>query len=362
MLAAQEAKSQSVSHEVAQLRSMLWAEQDALVADMRARHKAVITALGELAALRAERDALIADMRAGHKAVTTALGELAAALREQQARTERQLAELTRAQARSVIPLGTEMLARTPYGWLLAPVSDIALTVALFESGGELEPGTTRVLNALLQEGDTFLDAGAHLGLMTLPAARRVGWRGQVIAVEPTPELVGLLRRMLALNDVDAHVIVHACAAGERAGRQEFNIAPIRGHSSLLPLDGASERIEVDVRPLDALVPAGTPVRLAKIDVEGFELPVWRGMRRIVADNPDLSVIVEFGPSHLRRSGTTIADWLRELTAPGVTAYEIDEDSGVCRPLRRTGLDEVVSINLLLLRHPPEHYPEVCFA
>ena len=41
------------------------------------------------------------------------------------------------------------------------------------------------------------------------------------------------------------------------------------------------------------------------IDVEGAELQVWRGMGRIVAESPDLSVVLEFGPSHLARVGAS---------------------------------------------------------
>jgi FkbM family methyltransferase len=337
-LAANEATAQQVqalSREVTQLRSLIQAERDVAAPAHQDR---------------TERQ--LADLAGGQARTVRRLEEMWAGLSE---RSDILL-------SRTVIPLGAEILARTPYGWLLAPASDSKLAAMLFEGGGVLESGTTRVLNGLLREGDTVLDIGANLGLMTLPAARKVGELGRVIAVEPTPRLVGLLRRTLALNDVDDRVVVHACAAGARPDRQTFHIAPVCGHSSLLPLADVSERIEVDIRPLDALVPAGTRVDLVKIDVEGFELPAWQGMPRILAENPDLAAIVEFGPEHLRRSGTATEDWLRDMTAPGFTAYEIDAFTGVCRPLRRTGLDEVVSINLLMLRHPPARYPGVSFA
>ena len=263
---------------------------------------------------------------------------------------------------RAVLPCGDAFLARTPAGWLLAPAADQKLLVALYESGGVLEPGTTAVVEGLLAPDAIVVDAGANIGLITLPAARRVGDTGHIIAVEPTPELVGLLRRSMALNDLEGRVVVHDCAAGEHAGRHGFNVAPARGHSSLLALDVVSERIEVDVRPLDDLVPAGTAVALVKLDVEGFELPAWRGMRRIIAESPELAVIVEFGPLHLARAGERIEDWLAALTAPGFTPYEIDELTGVCRRLRAYGLDQVFSMNLLLLRSPPERFPSVHFA
>jgi FkbM family methyltransferase len=263
---------------------------------------------------------------------------------------------------RVVVPLGNEFLVRTPSGWLFAPASDSGLLVALYESGGILEPGTTAVVEGLLKPGDIVLDAGANIGLITLPAARHVGERGRVIAAEPAPEVADLFRRSIVLNGLGEVVVLHECAVGATAGRERFNITPISGHSSLLAVNGPSRQIDVDVQPLDALVPAGTAVALVKLDVEGSELPAWQGMRRIIAENPHLAVIVEFGPSHLARANVEIADWIAELTAPGFTPYEIDESTSVCHRLRSEGLDQVFSMNLLLLRDPPERHPGLRFA
>lgn len=263
---------------------------------------------------------------------------------------------------RAVLPLGDAFFVRTPFGWLLTPPSDPKLLMALYETGGVLEPGTTAVMEGLLKPGDVVVDAGAHIGLITLPAARFVGERGQVIAVEPIPKLAGLLRQSMLLNDLDKSVVVHECAAGETAGRASFNVGSVLGHSSFLPLDEPSERIDVDVQPLDELAPAGAPIKLVKLDVEGSELPAWRGMHRIIGDNPGLAVIVEFGPSHLDRTNVVIENWIGELTAPGFIPYEIDESTGICRTLRSEGLDRVFSMNLLLLRDAPERYPGLRFA
>jgi FkbM family methyltransferase len=263
---------------------------------------------------------------------------------------------------RGVLPLGDVFLVRTPFGWLFMPSSDPKLLMHLYESGGVLEPGTTAVIEGLLKPGDAVVDAGSHIGLITLPAARCVGERGQVIAVEPIPKLAGLLRQSMLLNDLNKSVVVHECAAGETAARASFNVGSVLGHSSFLPLDEPSERIDVDVQPLDELAPAGAPIKLVKLDVEGSELVAWRGMHRIIGDNPGLAVIVEYGPSHLDRTNVAIEDWIGELTAPGFIPYEIDESTGICRTLRSEGLDRVFSMNLLLLRDAPERYPGLRFA
>jgi FkbM family methyltransferase len=252
---------------------------------------------------------------------------------------------------RAPIPLGAEVMAWTPDGYLLLPAEDPRLVAAMSE-GGVLEPGTRRVLSALLGPGGAFLDVGAHVGTMALPAARRVGEGGRVFAVEALPRLAALLRRNMALNDMDGRVSVAACAAADEDGEALLHPGEVLGHTSLLPQpEGAGrEAVRVPLRRVDGVVPAGTRIAVAKIDAEGAELRVWRGMRRVLADSPGLAAVLEFGPSHLARAGIAPADWLGELTADGFEAYAIDEATGACRPADASALAAVFSVNILLLR------------
>ncbi|MBB5695236.1 FkbM family methyltransferase [Muricoccus pecuniae] len=264
---------------------------------------------------------------------------------------------------RVAIPLGQEVLARTPEGYLLIPTEDVPLLIAMFESGGRLEPGTVAVIQAILREGDVVLDVGANIGLTVLPAARRVGTSGRVIAVEAGSRVAGLLGRSLALNGVAERVSLHHAAAGEAPGRAVLNIGMTSGHSSLLGLPGSEGVEEVEVKPLDELVEPGTRIRLAKIDVEGYEPQAWRGMRRILAENPEMAVLVEFGPEHLKRAGITPADWMALFTGVGFTPYEVDETLGVVRPARPVqDLSALHSVNLLMLQRPVSAYPELRLA
>lgn len=263
---------------------------------------------------------------------------------------------------RTSLPLGNEVLLQTPSGPLLVPAEDRTLLAALWESGGRLEPGTVTVLSALLREGDQAIDVGAHIGLTVIPAARKVGPAGRIIAFEPGSRAASLLRQNLALNFISERVVVHLCAAGAEAGKARLHLSPILGESSLLDLPASQDTEDVDVQAVDSLVDASRPVRLIKIDAEGYEPQVWRGMQRIVRDNPGLVVLVEFGTSHLRRAGVSIDEWLAGFTAEGFVPYEIDEQTGSIRLLRPVAaLSAVVSLNLLMLRQPVQQYPELQF-
>jgi Protein-L-isoaspartate(D-aspartate) O-methyltransferase (PCMT) len=56
------------------------------------------------------------------------------------------------------------------------------------------EPYVLQWIRETLKPGDTFFDVGAHPGWMSLVAAKRVGRRGSVIAFEPSPSLVEVVR------------------------------------------------------------------------------------------------------------------------------------------------------------------------
>ena len=263
---------------------------------------------------------------------------------------------------RITIPLGRDIVIRTPEGLLLLPSEDPVLVTAVWESGGRLEPGTIKVCTAILREGDHTIDVGASVGITVLSTVRQVGATGRVIALEPGSRARGLLRQTLALNFLSERVLLYSYAAGEAPGTGHLNLGQVLGHSSLLAFPGAEKYEEVEIRTIDTLVPRGVAIRLAKLDVEGFEPQAWRGMQRVIAENPGLVALVEFRPEHLQRAGLSIEDWLTEFRAPGFTPYEVDETTGNLRQLRPVAeLASVHSLKLLLLRQPPTAFPELHF-
>lgn len=258
------------------------------------------------------------------------------------------------------LPLGENILFRTPWGVVLAPAEDIRLIAHLWRSGAQLEPGATKVILSLLNDGDCAVDVGAHVGLIAIPAAQKVGPSGRLIAIEPGSRASNLLREGVFANCLEERVDLHTCAAGDETGVARLHIGKPLGCSSLLDLPESNSFEETPVRRLDDLVPPGSAVRLIKIDAEGYEPQVRRGMRRIIAENPRLIIVAEFGMSHLHRAGVSPQDWLATFREDGFELYEIVEPSGKIMPLRSLHeLEAVYSINLLMLRQPLSEFPQL---
>ena len=243
------------------------------------------------------------------------------------------------------------MAIRMRDGYVLAPRNlPTFVTMLANATSRGLEPGTGDVLRRLIQPGMAVADVGANIGLLTLVMAWATGPGGRVIAFEPEAVPRANLEKMKHLNGL-SWVEVRDQAVGEKPGRLTFHVSDIIGHSSLYALPEAEEArtIEVEVVRLDDVAPAKR-LDVVKIDVEGAELDVLAGMKGLIAKNPDLAILAEFGPEHLARVGQTPAQWFKAFSDAGFTPYMIDETHGDCVKTNAKAAAKVVSANIAFVR------------
>lgn len=244
---------------------------------------------------------------------------------------------------------------RTADGYAAVPKADTTLTTMLIDADvGGLEPGTRSLIRTLLPLGGTFVDIGAHIGLLTLAGARAVGSKGRVYSFEAAPETYKLLERTIAINHVAPPVVARSVAVGAERGEHVFHVRSILGHSSLYDFSESDEGftvedVTVQVMPLDQLLPPGERIDLVKIDVEGAELDVLAGMTELLKRNPEVALLTEFGPSHLKRVGQTPEAWFAAFESHGLVAYLVDEETGACKTVSPRDVAEVASVNLLFV-------------
>ena len=174
---------------------------------------------------------------------------------------------------------------------------------------------------------------------------------GRVIAFEPFPRTSELLKRTVMMNGLASFCDVHQEAVSDQPGEKDLFVGRVSAHHSLIELDdlvsASSPPVKVPVVRLDDVIAPLDTVDLIKIDVEGMELEVLNGARRIVAENPKIAIIVEFGPSHLYRSGHSAASWLDSFTNLGFDRRVIDPVTGRLSTASIEELADVESTNLL---------------
>lgn len=156
---------------------------------------------------------------------------------------------------------------------------------------GEVEPEVQAVLQEHLRAGMTFYDVGANIGFFSLLAARLVGAGGRVIAFEADPEIAARLREHAARND-SARISVEEKAAWSSAApvffaRADASLSPDRGLGHVVTAgaaETAQETIRVETVVLDEYAARVCAPDFIKCDVEGAEVEVFRGARKILME------------------------------------------------------------------------------
>jgi len=183
-----------------------------------------------------------------------------------------------------------------------------------------------RAMRSLVRPGDVVVDGGANIGLFTVLAATLVGCEGWVVACEPAPTTMALLRDNVERNDLH-WVVLREAALADAPGRLALRaFEPGSGYSSFAPADVAGGvEVEVDVATLDEL--AGDlidRVTLVKLDVEGAELRALRGASDLLSRaRPDF--VVELEAEHLARQGSSIDEVQALFDDAGYVGYAIGE-------------------------------------
>lgn len=169
--------------------------------------------------------------------------------------------------------------SRTPGGEVMASLNEYVGRAAFYV--GDLDRKITWICAQIVRPGDTVLDIGANIGLVTLWLSKLVGENGKVHAFEPNPELQKILDKTLAHNKV-FNVSLHPVALGSKESQLELRIPRSNaGAGSLIHhrnLDDC-DIFSVPVSSLSTIVAKEgiKSIRFIKIDVEGFEAEVLRG-------------------------------------------------------------------------------------
>ena len=147
--------------------------------------------------------------------------------------------------------------------------------------------GLRRLYAPFVGEDDLVFDVGAHMGDR---AAAFAALGARVVALEPQPRIARWLRRLVGRNE---RVVVREEAVGARPGVEPLAIS--RRTPTVSTLSGAwrsraahanpgfagvrwDATVEVPVVTLDGLIERYGVPRFCKIDVEGWEAEVLRGL------------------------------------------------------------------------------------
>lgn len=199
------------------------------------------------------------------------------------------------------------------------------------------------LLERVLRPGDRVVDVGGNIGMWSLLAARRVGLTGLVETFEPNPACQRRIRRSLDINGI-SWVRLHPFGLSDEPATLALTV--VNNHTgvgtftTVSPGDerAVSDRVEARVLRGDDALEAGRPIRLIKIDVEGFETRAVRGLRGTIERDRPL-VVLEMIDSLLRKAGSSACELFDMMRSLGYSAQSLGT--------KRRGLRQVLDLRAI---------------
>jgi FkbM family methyltransferase len=236
---------------------------------------------------------------------------------------------------------GTTFVGRIPMTGCLMELDPNHWITNTWYIRADYETNLIAALRRFLRPGMICMDIGANAGLFALLMATRVGDRGRVYAFEPTAATFQWLQKDIELNSL-RNVVAENVAVTEQTGAVEFHVGPsdlcVYNSISVVSHPGAKDgkfsRVMVPAISIDDYCANHGIRRLdcVKIDVEGAELQVLKGMRRVLEENRQIVLLIEFSQMTIAACGTSVDTMAEWLSAMGFQLFLI-EAKGCLRPL-----------------------------
>lgn len=208
----------------------------------------------------------------------------------------------------------------------------------LFTSGC-VEPNEFAFFNTYLKPGMTFFDLGANMGLYTVLAAKRVGEKGLVVALEPSTREFARLSKNVELNKFkNVHLL--NIAASNSMGTATLHISDENepGHNTLgVFIYPGVQEVKLENVRLDTIDNIVRDLQIKhvdaiKMDIEGHEFFALQGMTATLKKHHPI-LLTEISVEALQKQGCTpqpIFSFMRELN---YKAMIFDETTGLPVPI-----------------------------
>ncbi|OWK32931.1 FkbM family methyltransferase [Sphingomonas mucosissima] len=210
---------------------------------------------------------------------------------------------------------------------------------------GYWEMWNTEAIVGLVKPGMTVLDVGAHCGYFSVLLSDLIGPSGTLLSFEPNPPMAALLRRTIAVNGFDGRTTVYEMALGDEDGFATLQVPqnePKNAH--VVQGKGGPGMVEVPLRRADR-IPGAADADFIKIDAEGAEQAIWKGLKNVLSRNRPLTILLEFAA--IRYADP--AAFLDEIMSHGFSLAEVDLVAGVQSRTRKEVLNASPSDDQMLL-------------
>jgi len=164
------------------------------------------------------------------------------------------------------------------------------------------EPETTKIVKEKVKEGMIALDIGASIGYFTLQFCRQVGKTGKVISFEPTEMNFNYLCENIRINEYSDRSTPYKMAGWDK---KEIVKMPLCSPKPIWA-NGVAIGEFLEQQGIDK-------VDFIKLDVDGPEPKVLKGLIKIFEKNTQLKMVVEYYPKYIKNGGCSPEEFMEIL-------------------------------------------------
>ncbi|MBP9694906.1 MAG: FkbM family methyltransferase [Candidatus Magasanikbacteria bacterium] len=197
---------------------------------------------------------------------------------------------------------------------------------------GYWEKGLTILVKKLIKPGMTVIDVGAHVGYYSTLFSSLVGSSGRVIAFEPEPYNLSLLKKNMTANHCE-QCLIEPVALSDANGTVTLYLDSVnRGAHSMINYGLSKQGVAIKAIRLDEYIQSKRQsIDFIKMDIEGNESFALSGAIETIRSSPNLVMVLEFCPTFLRRSSQDPEAFLVKIASYGFFISVIDHDSGALK-------------------------------
>lgn len=195
------------------------------------------------------------------------------------------------------------------------------------------EPFETKYFLEYLKKGNIILDIGANIGYYTLLFSKLVGDKGKVFAFEPDPDNFKMLRKNVDFNHCQNVILVNKAVTNKTGKINLFLDELNKGDHRTYDSHDGRKSIRVDsIRLDDYFKDNHRKINYIKIDTQGSEGMIMKGMTKLLKSCKKIKIICEFWPMGLHKSGIQPRKYLNLLKRFGFKLLELSEATKNLRP------------------------------
>lgn len=183
------------------------------------------------------------------------------------------------------------------------------------------------LLKKIIKPGDSVLDIGSNIGFYAKILSSFTGKNGKVYCFEPDSTNFKYLKKNT--QGIDNIVLFNKAVSDKADTLKVYKSKLLNVDHRTYPVNNYESVEEIESISIDALLKDKTisKVDVIKIDIQGYELTAFNGMKELLSNNGQLKIIAEYWPHGFKRAGTSAIDFYNFFDELGYKFYLIDDNT-----------------------------------